>query len=175
MPLPMSIFVVVFVGGFLFGLGEILHIQAKNRARSSVSWITLGCLATLAAGAGGYWIAPTVVENLELDRVHAQRAFYLCIWIPAVAIAALIGGILKMLGPVVRTPAGSAFALKAEASDGRSLFRNRLPTPLFFGYSRRRETIPQTEVPNVRASTPRLLLGNDDALFHKTRYRPRAE
>jgi hypothetical protein len=96
------IFLLLIVLAFLFGLGEILHVQAKNRGRSSVGWVTFGCGATVLAGVLGFWAEPYIQENLDIPADKRPRVFFLSIWVPAVIAAASVGGLLKLLGPVAK-------------------------------------------------------------------------
>jgi hypothetical protein len=100
------IFLFVIGGAFLYGLAEILHIQARNRGRSSAAWITFGCGFTIVAGVLGFLAFPYIEENLDLPADKKERLVFLSIWVPAVAAAAGVGGLLKLLGPVAAGGAG---------------------------------------------------------------------
>ena len=111
------LFGLVFPAAFLIALADILVVQARNRGRSAAGWALFGCLATVAAGAAGFYAWPYVLAAVNPDPLRAHRVFYLSLFVPAVVAALAVGGLLRLLGPVARIDpsfVGSAITQKAE-------------------------------------------------------------
>ncbi len=110
-------FALVLPVAFLIGLGDILVVQARNRGRNAALWSLVGCAATLAAGVAGFFAAPFVVDLLKPDPQKEGRVFMLSIGVPAVAAAAVVGGLLRVLPQVAKRSSsygGAAITMKAE-------------------------------------------------------------
>lgn len=111
------LFGLVFPAAFLFGVGDILYIQAKKLGRSVLGWVTFGCVATILGGVFGALAAPVVVGMVGQVGPKAERLFFVTIFLPAVLVALSVGGWLALLGPVAKrskSSLGAAITLKAD-------------------------------------------------------------
>jgi hypothetical protein len=97
-----TVFLSVIGIAFVFCFGEIVNRLAKNRGRNTWVWVTVGCALTVLGGVAGFLAAPAVVEGLDLAGEPAARAVFLSIWISAVIVAAILGTLLRLLGPVAK-------------------------------------------------------------------------